>query len=180
MQFTLSYRGELKSNGDKEHKHNLRRHFHVQLANLWKQPPLKDRPELTADPQGNLSLLIRQGSFRFVPLVSTRINAIADLDILMLRPGVPGDIIKVGGDIDNRLKTLLDALKVPEANAIPPNCTPQSGEDPFCCLLEDDKLVTSIRIETDRLLDASSENEVLLVVRVSTKLTKICWGTIGL
>jgi hypothetical protein len=182
MEFTLSYRGELKSNGDKEHKHILRRRFHSQLAELWRQPPLNDRPELAADSpgNGNPSLSVRRDPFRFVPLVSTRICAIAGLDILMLRPGAPGDIIRGGGDIDNRLKTLLDALKVPEANALPSNCTPQSGEDPFYCLLEDDKLVTSIRIETDRLLDASIENEVLLVVRVSTKLTEVYMDTIGL
>jgi hypothetical protein len=108
------------------------------------------------------------------------LHAIAELDIVMLRPGPPGQILRGGADIDNRLKTLLDALKVPEANALPDGIAPEPGEDPFFCLLEDDKLVTSIRIETDRLLVPRDENEVLLLMRVTTKYTVATWANIGL
>lgn len=182
MEFTLTYRGELKGNGDRQHKHELRRYFHVQLTELWKQPPLASRQEYAAElvKPGQMSLSISRGGFRFVPLVSPQLHAIAELGILMLRPGPPGHLLRGGGDIDNRLKTLLDALKVPEDNALPNGIGPQTSETPFFCLLEDDKLVTAIRVETDRLLDYRDENEVILVIRVATRYTEATFGNIGL
>jgi len=182
MEFRLHYRGELKGNGDPGHKHALRTYFHKLLAELWRQPPLVNRPELAAETprEGKVSLSLKRGLYRFVPLVSERLHAIAELDIVMLRAGPPGQILRGGGDVDNRLKTLLDALKVPEANALPPGIVPKPGENPFFCLLEDDKLVTSIRIETDRLLDPQHENEVLLLMRVTTKYTEAIWANVGL
>ena len=182
MEFRLSYRGELKGNGGREHKHELRRHFHQQLTELWKQPPLVDWPEFAAEmtKPGQVSLSINMGAFRFVPLVSSKLHAIADLEVLLLRPGPPGHLLRGGGDIDNRLKTLLDSLKVPEKNALPTGILPGPYERPFYCLLEDDKLVTSIRVETDRLLDPQSEREVLLVMRVATRYTRAIWANTGL
>jgi hypothetical protein len=129
---------------------------------------------------GYISLSIKRGAFRFVPLVSTRLHAIADLEVLLLRPGPPGHLLQGGGDIDNRLKTLLDSLKVPEENALPKGIVPGPSESPYYCLLEDDKLVTGIRVETDRLLDPQNEREVLLVIRVTTKYTSAIFANVGL
>jgi len=42
MQFTLSYRGELKANRGAKDKHALRLHFHKQLQHLWQQQPLSE------------------------------------------------------------------------------------------------------------------------------------------
>jgi hypothetical protein len=47
-------------------------------------------------------------------------------------------------------------------------------------LLEDDKLVTVIRIEADRLLDPKNENEVVLLMRITTKYTQHIWANAGL
>lgn len=163
MKFRLIYRGELKGNGDSKHKHQLRRHFHKQLADLWRQPPLVSRFDLHAnEPVPNkINLSIRRSGFRFVPLVSPKLWAVAELDCVLLRPGPPGELIRSGGDIDNRLKTLLDALKVPEENALPAEAMPESDEIPFFCLLEDDKLITALRVETDRLLDPLNDREIV-------------------
>ena len=112
--------------------------------------------------------------------MSTKLHAVADLDIVPLRPGPPGHLLTGGGDIDNQLKTLLDALKMPEVQELPPGATPRPDEDPFYCLLEDDKLVTGIRVETDRFLDAANDREVLLLIRVITKYTQAIWANLGL
>jgi hypothetical protein len=182
MEFTFEYRGELKANGSPQHKHDLRRHFHIQLAELWRQLPLSNRPNLKAEnpPPGEFSLLQQIGAFKFVPLVSSKLHAIAELSVMMLRPGPPGEIISHGGDIDNRLKTLLDSLKIPENNALPPAVLPSRDEEPFYCLLEDDRLVTKLSVSTDRLLDAKSSSEVLLLIHVTTKHVEMIWANIGL
>ncbi len=59
--------------------------------------------------------------------------------------------IRREGDIDNRLKTLLDSFTMPDQNQTPDG-SPDTGETPFFCLLEDDKLITGLAVKTDRLL----------------------------
>jgi hypothetical protein len=190
MEFRLHYRGRLKSNGGPTDKHLLREHFHSQLKELWHQKPLADfKSDLLAPPNptpsdpvpGNISILRPVKGFNFAPLVSDRIHLVAELAILLLRPEQPGAIITQGGDIDNRLKTLLDALKVPDPNALPTGAAPALDQDPFFCLLADDNLITHLSVETDRLLEpVNSASEVVLIIHVNTKQLKIMIGTIGL
>lgn len=182
MKFRLTYRGELKANGDATHKHELRQHFSRQLADLWKQPPLARRSEFYAkETQPNkLNLSVWRGAYQFVPLVSSKLYAVAELECVLLRPGPPGELFRSGGDIDNRLKTLLDALKVPEQSALPKGVEPGSDETPFFCLLEDDKLITALRVETDRLLNPLHDREVALLVRVNIEYTELLFGNMGL
>lgn len=189
MEFTLYYRGNLKSNGGAEDKHRLRRMFHSQLKELWQQKPLCEytsallRLPDSVDPMyENVSVIRAIAGFNFAPLVSERIHLVAELDILLLRPEPPGAIVTQCGDIDNRIKTLLDALKVPtEPNALPKNTAPKADENPFFCLLEDDNLITKVSVETDRLLEpAITASEVVLFIRVKTKQLSVLVSTIGL
>jgi hypothetical protein len=92
-----------------------------------------------------------------------------------MRRGVPGHLLIPGGDIDNRLKTLLDALRVPHSKDEVIG-SPEAHEEPyFFCLLEDDALVTRISVTTDRFLKplnadiSHPQNEVLLVIQVTGK-----------
>ena len=184
MEFTLYYRGDLKANRGPKEKQDLRRRFHAQLKCLWEQMPLKERHELLEkEPKsGNIGILRLINGYSFAPLVTEKLNLIAELKITLLRPEPPGSIITQGGDIDNRLKTLFDALKVPtEPTAILPGDKPLAGEDPFFCLLEDDNLITKVQVETDRLFDeCQSTSEVVLLVHVTTKATRMSWANMGL
>lgn len=109
---------------------------------------------------------------RAILLVCNYFNIVCSLDVLFLRRDMPGDLIKSGGDLDNRMKVLFDALRMPASDDELAGATPQQGEDPFCCLLEDDKLITEIKITTDRLLtpktDSEGQNDVHLIIRVTT------------
>lgn len=86
MQFTLYYRGELKSNAKPHAKHIIRRHFHHQMRQLWQQMPLNDFSWLLQPPQANrkLSVLEPITPFTFAPLVSERVYLVAELDIQLL------------------------------------------------------------------------------------------------
>jgi hypothetical protein len=173
MKFNLVYRGDLKSNGDAAHKHVIRRVFHRQLSNLWRDPPLSDLPKfIEIDPDKGDALGIKRGVFKFVPLISPRLELAASLEILLLRPESAGNVITQAGNIDNRLKTLMDALQIPKENQIPKGAKPQSNEPFFYCLLEDDHLVTSVDIMTNKLYDTvQSSSEVLLVIGVTADFT---------
>ncbi len=184
MEFTLYYRGELKANGKPAEKHAIRRCFHLQLCDLWNHLPLKSFSErlLREPPPNDLGVFRNRHGYTFAPLVCESLGLVAELNIRMLWPAAPGAIITSGGDIDNRLKTLLDALKYPsEATALPKDAVPRDDESPFFCLLEDDSLITKLSVETDRLLEpVSCKAEVVLLVQVRTKQLKTMWGTIGL
>jgi hypothetical protein len=74
------------------------------------------------------------------------------LDILFLRAEGKNYILQ-GGDIDGRLKTLFDALRIPrDANELPARAEPEPDENPLFCLLENDDLISEVRVNTDRLL----------------------------
>jgi hypothetical protein len=87
------------------------------------------------------------------------------LDILFLRRDTPGGAITPAGDIDNRIKTVIDALRRPRYQAeLAENETPGEGEDPFFCLMEDDSQVDKFSVATDALLDPTKDNQQAMVV----------------
>ncbi len=92
--------------------------------------------------------------FNFVPLIAKDSGVTCSLDILFLRRDGAGGLLQHGrgGDIDNRIKVLFDALKMPEFDRDLKKCQPQPDEDPFFCLLADDRFIDHISLTTDRLL----------------------------
>ena len=182
MEFTLYYQGPLyavtRSNTRKDHKQDLRRHFHKQLKELWQQEPLTAlRDHL--DPKSKVGTIIRSvGAFQFAPLVCRCLTLVAEVRITLLRPEPPGRVITQSGDLDNRLKTLLDALKMPDQPAaLPHDAAPSEDEAPFFCLLEDDNLITRIDVGSDRLLDPLAQtSEVVLLIHVRTKPTVVTFA----
>jgi hypothetical protein len=140
MDFRLTYDGPLPSAGNnstrKNEKHEIRMSTHPQLCELWRtNPALKDLQGMWQK-----DCLINVGHWRFLPLVSSRRHLHCSLKILFLRPGPPGKLVSEGGDIDNRIKTLFDALRAPNATEVPDPNPP--GDGVVCCLLEDDSLIT--------------------------------------
>jgi hypothetical protein len=184
VRFTLIYRGQLRPNGGVLDKQSIRRKFHPQLKRLWSQPPLSDFAHWLAPVAlpDKTSLVEHVGKFQFVPLVSERIHMVAEIAITMLRPGPTGDVVRHGGDLDNRIKTLLDALRVPrQANATPKDDEPQEGESPFFCLLGDDRLVSHLSITTDSLLDDGADGtDVVMLLQVTARPTRLTYETLTL
>jgi hypothetical protein len=181
MRLTLHYRGVLRSNGSPAHKHELRAHFHTQLAVIWKQKPLSEQTYLLAPRDGNEYCLLRELSgVTFVPLVSEEMNVVAELEVSILRPEPPGGLLTQGGDIDNRLKTLFDSLTMPRhPNQIASGISP-STFSPFFCLLEDDNLVTSVSVRTEQLLEQVEDPSIVdLRIRVRTRTTRETMGNMS-
>lgn len=184
-----------------EHKQSIRKQFHLQLKQLWStnaflrdhrmSPHAFNNPNYVRLPTdqavwGNseddywpMMQVVAENhkhhGYRFVPLVRNEISLLCNLDILFLRRDHPGSVIQAG-DLDNRIKTLIDCLRIPNsANELRGNETPAEGEDPFFCLLDDDKAVTGLSVHTDTFLGPPSENidadrrRVHLVITVELK-----------
>jgi hypothetical protein len=105
------------------------------------------------------------GKVTYLPLVRKSNRLIAELDIFLLRNEAPGRIIVSGGDIDNRLKTLFDALRCPQSAGEAGSQSHTHSE--IYTLLEDDSLITAVSVRTDRLLVQCEPEVALLIVRVS-------------
>jgi hypothetical protein len=185
MEFRLTYNGPRKSNATRKDKHEIRKTFHNQLRTLWssREPLVSTSPSLR-DPrresEASISLAQQVGPYVFIPLVSQRWFTIAEVDVLFLRHSPPGELIKDGVDIDNRMKTLFDALRVPIIDELPSGETPGEDQGPFYCLLQDDALVAALSVRTDQLLTPGNDNDVQLVIHVDVKPTKPIWANDGI
>jgi hypothetical protein len=117
---------------------------------------------------GDYAVYEKRGSKIYAPLVTKRTELLGELDIIFLRQQAKGQLISEGGYIDNRLKTLLDALRVPSLAEVQ---TLGAGiardDDPLYCLFQDDALITRLNVETDRLLrPTQNEHELVSVIKV--------------
>lgn len=174
--------------------HSIRQDFHKQLKLLWETnrflseatayPPSFAGKGSRPDDYGRFSPsesemrsvkdlvaeLHSENGYRFVPLVREDWELFCDLDILFLRKDYTGVPISAG-DLDNRVKALIDALRKPRsANELVGNEVPQEDESPFFVLLEDDKNVTSLSVETDTLFDEGSDQRLVqLVITVTIR-----------
>jgi hypothetical protein len=171
-------------------KHAIRRTFHPQLRRLWEiSPNLKqladiswihtlsddqadelndnrDNPKYSPNPGERTSLGLKsigqkwsRAGYNFVPLVTEDMALRCSIDITLLRPEEK-KLIFEAGDIDGQLKTLFDALRMPKNADETSGIAPNEDEDPFFCLLEDDRLVTEVRVNTDTMLLLPNTREV--------------------
>jgi hypothetical protein len=200
VEFHLLYNGPLHSAGyelQRSEKHSIRRSFHPQLKRLWRTTPnlyqmavehAYNNPHSSPDTAQSKDEIFCMGleeigrnrnrnGFNFIPLVTSPMCLRCSLDILFLR-AEEKDYVLQGGDIDGRLKILFDALRmVPRGDELPPGTAPQDGEDPFFCLLEDDKLISEVRINTGQLLllphtKELDKHDVYLQITVSLNTTQ--------
>jgi hypothetical protein len=200
MRFTLIYDGELAASGNSpkpKEKWRIRRALQPQLAELWQthtmlsrlayvsiptsggyfsierhhKEPLDPRPNNPGDRL--LCGPIEVAGNKFIPLVRDSMALVCHLQILFLRKEAPGKLVKQGGDLDNRIKTLFDALRMPKADEM--QAAEGPIEDPFYCLAEDDSLITGYEVSTGYLLTRPGGNvhDVHLAIDVNIKVTHV-------
>jgi hypothetical protein len=182
------YEGPLLAHNDHrpkaDHKHAIRKQFHPQLKKVWE---LYLSHWVSSNAPSTLKKVYTPGGtiveqmarnyasfgFNWVPLVNEQLILACSLDILFLRHETARGKIIQGGDIDNRLKTLIDAMRIPHIQQEIGTNVPEAGEDPFFCFLSDDGLITEIKIQTGVLLtplDPNAQEEpVKLIIRVALR-----------
>lgn len=200
MEFHLVYNGPLRASGNKPKPRDVatvREAFHPQLARLWEtHNALKVLQDEGARKLAGPNVIVgsalsprrlaavgpvyedcipplRMGTSQYLPLVRESLHLCCELDILFLRQQDPGALISQGGDIDGRIKLLLDALRMPsrqEQEVAPPQI-----EGLIYCLMQEDHLVSRLNVDTDRLLFPQSDRpeEAHLVVKVSLNVLRV-------
>lgn len=187
VEFRLLYEGELLPSGNKNtrpaEKHAIRRILHRQLRRQWEvheqlteyariagfQALLGRGVPRNAVPDSREELIkvgidsigkewARVG-YNFVPMVTDKHFVRCALDILLLRPE-ESKFIYTQGDIDGQVKTIFDALQLPKSLEQVGKAGPQDDETPFFCLLEDDRLISELRVNADQLLLLPHSKEV--------------------
>lgn len=188
MEFRLTYQGPLPATQREQErkpndprpdiKHAMRKEFHKQLKRLWQVHPALSRggekgpsPIVVGpiDDSASLDATVIAArhalfGFNFVPLVRPELDLLCGLEILFLRADKPGNLWK--GDIDNRIKILLDALALPIPQENYVMRTPEEDEKPFYCLLANDNIISKLSIETDELLEFVTGQDKLDDVRL--------------
>lgn len=156
-------------------------HFPVRFQN---KPAPEKKQFLTELGFKSIGSKWNRGAFNFIPLVTEEYCLRCSLDILFLRAEEENFILQ-GGDIDGRLKALFDALRiVANTGELPKNASPEANEDPFFCLLQDDNLISEVRVNTGQLLrlpdsKALDPHDVYLQIAVrinSTQMNSYSWA----
>jgi hypothetical protein len=111
--------------------------------------------------------------YRWVPLTLSQYSVSCEIDMLMLFTSPEQAGPKNFGDLDNRVKTVIDALKQPDPDSISHCPAPGKGDDPFFVLYNDDKVVSKLTVETDNLyrprMTHHQEKPILLTVNVTLR-----------
>lgn len=157
MALHFRYRGSLPAVNDRNkrlsEKQAIRRQLHPQIVCLMEKPPSDLRP--LSDPYRRNVV----GRFLIRPVICARLGIACDLGLTIYSRDPFGAVIQ-NADLDNRLKTLFDALRIPTELELPKedrNRTPTP--DLFWVLLEDDNLITDLSIKSKRLLVPPREEE---------------------
>ncbi|WP_162908141.1 hypothetical protein [Allorhizocola rhizosphaerae] len=157
MKLTLTYEGVLPSrrNGISTAKAALRSAFHPQLVEqVRNRVNPKNLPRITSTVEGQ----------EFVSIANKYLRTAVELDVLLLtRRGV-----RASGDMDNRLKTLIDGLTRPQNKEQMRAFQPPHGGGPMYCLLDDDDRVVRLGIDSRRWYDPRANDGDALVVITAT------------
>ncbi|MEO0413699.1 MAG: hypothetical protein AAF226_01955 [Verrucomicrobiota bacterium] len=163
--FVLVYEGELKASSNssrrKNEKETIRKQLSPQIEKLWGGYPYS---ELKVGANRDEYPVVKNiGESQYVPLVTERSGLVVKLSIQILRDEQDARLID-GGDIDNRLKTLIDGLRAPSSESEVPK---SDSKATTFTLLEDDKSIVSINLDTARNLRNTSRHGVLALLGVS-------------
>lgn len=150
MEFYLSLSCHISTTGHRAQKFILRRLFHEQFKHLRE---FHKEHNLGSAHTFDRSNIKEVGPFSFLPLITCGCGKIVELDIILLSHYEPQNYVGYQtGDVDNKLKSIMDGLRMAQNKNEIRSEQVHEGEETFYTLLEDDALVSRVNIRHDRLL----------------------------
>jgi hypothetical protein len=135
-------------------------------------PPIPRDPQKPRDIIDLCESVNKHGAW-FRPLVRESFALHCGLNVLFLRKEPPGRVYQ-SGDLDGRMKTLIDALTMPQHIEQVLEKTTTTKFAPLYCLLEDDSMISGLEIESERLLGDYSQTAdfVKLTIEVDVRIKR--------
>jgi hypothetical protein len=157
MKLTLTYQGELppRRSGLSSVKASLRSAFHPQIL-------AQVAPRL--GPDTLLKVTNSVAGKDFVSIAHPNLQTGVELDVLLLTR--QGSL--TSGDMDNRLKTLIDGLTRPANTQQLQQHTPPEGGGPMYCLADDDARVKRVGVDSRRWFHPNAADGEALVIVTAT------------
>lgn len=159
MRLTLTYEGLLpsKQRGISPAKALLRQEFHPQIKDQIAHMLVHDEKHVTSEVDG----------FKFISPAHSKYRTAVELDVLLLTRSSR----RSPGDVDNRLKTLLDGLTRPQNTQQMQSFQEPKDGGPTYCLMDDDQLVSRLTIDSRHWFNSKhGENDALAVVTATLVL----------
>ena len=160
MKLTLTYEGVLppRRSGLSSVKAALRSAFHPQiLAQVRQRMSPETLAKVTKTVMGQ----------KFVSVANQSLRTAVELDVLLLSRQGP----RASGDMDNRLKTLIDGLTCPANPQQMQGFQPPDGGGPMYCLAEDDVRVKRVGVDSRRWFNPNAtQGEALVVITAAVVL----------
>lgn len=177
MKFRLVYKGPIKTYPKQRANHinDIRLAFSDQLKRLLEIPPYSMLKKYIGTPNqkplNKKDIVKRLSGIRFIPIINPELHLLAELDILLLHPEVLGT---ARADIDNRMKTLFDGLRRPQTSQeVTDNLRNQAKNKTIYTLLDDDKMITKVTVNTSHMLEpVEGPDMVMLVIAVNIRASK--------
>jgi hypothetical protein len=156
VKLTLTYRGRLPATqrGVSEAKAELRNVFHPQIAAQVSRRLGNAIANATTTLEGQA----------FVSPCHRDLRTAAELDVLLMTPESARNV----GDVDNRLKTLIDGLTRPANTQQMQGFMPPSDGGPTYCLMDDDQLVKRLAVDARPWFEPGVPLDKALVVVTAT------------
>lgn len=176
----LTYRGQIPSKASSlDAVWNMRKSFHRQLETLWGKEPfavLKRWEDSNFAAQAP-NFLRSIGDQVFVPFYGEAVGVGVRLEIKLLT-GLPQQAVISSGDLDNRVKRIIDALRAPtQKGEIVANLEPNSR---WYCVMDDDSSVKEVTASLAPYLDSNDPSESFVFVRVRTSPTAVTFANVAM
>lgn len=179
MELTLTFTGIIPAQRtDLEVIWTIRREFDRQLSKVWGKAPFAvlKKWEDSGFVSGAPRFTREVGGHTFVPLYGEDVGVGVDLDITLLT-GMPAKKRVISaGDLDNRIKRLIDGLRIPSGHGEMSKTLPESGR--WHCLLRDDSAVLGLRARLGTYLGSDDPSVSCAILRVKPVALKVTTGNL--
>jgi len=177
MEIILTYKGHIPAKtSNKKAIWNMRKSFHNQLIKIWDKQPFQILSEWYKSEQHASSFenfhekfIKKHDGVTFIPIYGRTIGIGVSLDITLLTGMEEKNKVLKAGDLDNRIKRIIDGLRVPIQKG--ELCNDLANNSEWHCLLEDDDAVISLNAQMGTYLGSDDSKESFAFIRVKPMST---------
>ncbi len=159
MEIILTYRGKIPAKrSNLTAIWDMRKEFHSQLIKLWGRQPFDVLKEWN---ETDFAKTIY--GQKFIPLYGRKVGIGVSLDIKLLT-GMPiQKSILEAGDLDNRIKRIIDGLRAPAQKG---ELLTSREQATWHCLMDDDNAVINLNASMGTFLASDDPSESFAFIRV--------------